>query len=101
MGRLSRDKGARFEREVAKALGTERTGTRGKADKEHADVVHPRFFVQCKRRAKLSISSWWKETSEGATKAGKTPILVVREDRGEALAVMRLEDFGKLREAQR
>ena len=93
MGTLSRDKGARFEREIASVLGTERAGTKGKPDVDDADVVHPTYFVQCKRRARLAIGAWWRETADGAERARKRPLLVVREDRGEALAIVRLKDL--------
>jgi hypothetical protein len=52
-------------------LDTERVGTRGKPDNTECDVTHPKFYVQCKRRAKLQIATWWKETKEGAEKADK------------------------------
>lgn len=93
MGKLSRDKGARFEREVATMLDTTRCGTKGKPDSTDADVFHPTLFVQCKRRARLSIGAWWRETADGAKNAGKIPLLIVREDRGEALAIVRLADL--------
>jgi hypothetical protein len=93
MGKLSRDKGARFEREVAASLGTERAGTKGKPDADDADVILRTYYVQCKRRARLAIGAWWRDTADGAERAGKRPLLVVREDRGEALAIVRLSDL--------
>ena len=49
LGKKSRDKGKRFELEIANLLGIERSGTRGKPDKEHGDLIHSQFFIQCKR----------------------------------------------------
>ena len=93
MGKKSRDKRYRFEVEVANLLGAERAGTKGKPDADDSDVLHPALYVQCKRRARLSIGAWWRETAAGADRVNKSPLLVVREDRGEPLAVVRLSDF--------
>ena len=95
MGKSQREKGARFEREVAQVFGTERVGSRGKPDATHSDVEHESLFIQCKRRARLALYQWWEETVEGAVNAGKVPLLVIRQDRGEALVVMDLKTFRK------
>ena len=94
-GRKSRNKGKRFELEIAHALDTERTGTRGKSDADHGDIIHDTLFVQCKRRAALPVSlmTWWNETTAAASRVDKMPLLVIREDRGEALVLMRLGDL--------
>jgi len=96
MGKLSLRKGARFEREVAKAFETERVGLRGKADREHADVAHEIYFIQCKSYKRLGIYRWFKEVRDGARRVGKKPMLVVKQDRERPLVVMELEDFTKL-----
>lgn len=93
MGKSERDKGSRFERKVAQAFGTERVGTRGKRDKEHADVEHDVFFIQCKHYKRMALFRWFEETSEGASKVGKTPILVLKEDRNEPVVVIGLDAF--------
>ena len=67
-------------------------GILGKPDNEHADLIHDRFFIQCKRRAMLSIQDWFDTNSKMAMLAGKIPVLIMREDRGEPLAVFRLTD---------
>lgn len=96
MGKQERDKGARFERWVAKNLGTERVGTRGKKDAEHADIIHPRFYIQCKHYRRIAISHWFKETEKGAKKFGKTPLLAIKSDYTTPLIVLRFDDFLKL-----
>tara|TARA_Y100000310_G_C20108003_1_gene545790 strand:+ start:220 stop:525 length:306 start_codon:yes stop_codon:yes gene_type:complete len=96
---MRRNKGAGFEREVARALSTERTGTRGKPDDEHGDVLHPDLFIQCKRRAKIGIYAWWEENKQTAEPTGKEPILIVRQDRSEPLVVMSMEMFNAFLEA--
>lgn len=92
MSASQRRKGATFEREIAKVFGTERVGSRGKSDNEHCDVAHPHLFIECKRYQRIAVYRWWDKCSAGAAKVGKTPMLVIREDRAEPLVVMRLAD---------
>lgn len=93
MSKRERAKGARFERQVAHALGTERIGTRGKRDAEHADVKHDRFYVQCKHYKRIRVCRWYEETAERAKEVGKTPVVVLKEDRGQPLVLISLQDF--------
>lgn len=64
-----------------------------------ADVEHPTLFVQFKRRSRIAIRRWFDTTAAGAARAGKTPVLVIREDFGEPLAVVRLADLVALQDA--
>jgi len=96
MSRTEREKGARFEREVADIFGTRRISVQGRSDVEHADVAHKYLWLQCKRRARLSIYAWWEETKQAAEEASKMPVLVVRQDRGEALVVIDAKTFAKI-----
>lgn len=92
MGKKERTKGAQFEREVAAVLGAERVGARGRPDAEHADIVHPDCLIECKRRKDIAIYQWWRDLRGKAQLSGKTPVLVIREDREEALMVVSLEE---------
>ncbi len=104
MGKGSREKGARYEREVADALNASRKGLTYKADAQdgHADVEHDRLYIQCKRRAKLAVARHLEEVVESEKEAGelhgfkKIPIVVMREDRGESMVLMRIGDFHDL-----
>lgn len=100
MGKPSRDKGARFEREVvnaAKDMGLEarRTALSGMLAHEKGDVLITPGYVhdsdpwvfECKRRAKLPVLF-----NELADFNG----LIVRGDNCEALAVIRLNDLLEL-----
>ena len=93
----SKQKGHGFERELVgtlRALGYEAErawGSNGKAlgEAEDVDVVFaglglPRKRVQAKRRAKLA--SYMKPSDT-------VDMVMMREDRGETLVVMRLEDM--------
>lgn len=94
-GKMSRNKGMRFEREIADFFGTQRMGTLGKSDDNHGDVFHHDLFIQCKRRSKLPkvIMDWWHKTNKDAIRAEKTPVVIMREDRGEALVLLRITDW--------
>lgn len=100
MGKPSRDKGARFEREVvnaAKEVGLEarRTAYSGAMAHEKGDVlITPGYgpdgdpwVFECKRRGKLPVLF-----NELADFNG----LIVRGDNREALAVIRLSDLLEL-----
>ena len=99
MGKASRDKGARFEREVvndliAKGLKAQRVPLSGATTFAKGDVEviagfdgTTRFTGECKRRADLP-----KIFEE----LGDFDFLAVREDRGETLVVIRLKTFADL-----
>lgn len=101
-GKKSRNKGAQFEREIANRFRTERTARIGKADGQDADILHPKLFIECKRRAKLPVMlmRWWTKTSENAAKVSKTPLLVIRQDRGQELIMMELSDLIEMSEGK-
>lgn len=100
MGAKSRRKGAAFEREVA-AVAREHGFTRAARyapmqagySTRFADVLGVgRLAIECKRLASGSLAagrSWVEET----VYPGYVPVAVCRDDRGEALAVLRLTDL--------
>jgi len=105
MSRRERDKGARFERQVARLLGAhdcsiERVGSRGKRDSVHADITHEEYYIQCKHYKRIGLYSWWKGHAELASEQGKIPLLVFKQDRDEILVTLRLEDFLRLTDAK-
>lgn len=100
MGKMSRDKGAGFERETVSLakkyhLEARRTALSGALAHEKGDVlIWPNYAphgdawpFECKRRAKLPAI--FRELAEFKG-------LIVREDRGEALVVVRLTDLLEL-----
>lgn len=98
MGKASRDKGGRFEREVVNRakemhLAARRTALSGALEHEKGDVLITPGFAseplvgECKRRAGLPVI--FREL-------GDHDFLAVREDRGEALVVIRLDTFLEL-----
>ncbi|WP_298966206.1 hypothetical protein [uncultured Roseibium sp.] len=98
MGKFSRDKGARFERDVvnilrAHGLRADRVPLSGAVDGfgkdvrliDHNEVA---LTVECKKRAdgQKQIRKWIEEAD----------LLVLGADRQEALVVLRLKDFCEL-----
>jgi Holliday junction resolvase len=86
MGKMQREKGARFERavvEAAKAYGLDarRTSmTQSGSDSEEADVLVAGKRVECKHRERLSIELWeWQEGVDFVVlkRNGKEPLAVL------------------------
>ena len=97
----SRNKGASFEREVAKLLEDE-LGVKFKRDLEqyrasdHGDLIanDPSFplVIECKRYASGTgcRPEWWRQASAAAQALGKQPCVVYRYDRRPIRAVLGL-----------
>lgn len=94
MGIRERRKGANFERSIANLLGVERAGTKGKPDREHADIEHPLLYIQCKIRKAVAAYRWLEKTIDECPE-DKIPIVVSKEDRGRPFIMMDLDDFLK------
>lgn len=113
----------RFERRIARSLGTERTPLSGGGySSSHprvkpldpsgkplpdaipihtrSDTLHPTLYIEAKCRQRHSIFSWWRAIVGNAKIEKKTPILALHE-RGHvgALAVMEWKYFVHLYEA--
>lgn len=97
----SRNKGARFERDVAAMLrehgftdavrGQQYCGLKG-----NADVIGlPGIHIEAKHQEKLYPYDWMEQSKRDA-KEGEIPIVVFKKSRHEPLVQMRFEDFMKL-----
>lgn len=100
MGRSQREKGAQFERDVAKIfsafVGREVRRHLGQARDGGEDIIVPPLTVECKRRKSLkTIMSWYEQARAASRKIGNAPIpvVVMREDSGETMVLMSLTDF--------
>ena len=97
MGKCERDAGCRFEREIAKLLGTRRR-LRCDWSEKAPDLITDRLLCELKYRAKIAALRWL-EQSEGYASAypGRIPVVFARE-RGDPrpIAILRLEDFLEL-----
>lgn len=94
----TRAKGVRFEREVADVFTAAGFAVRGlEAIGDHLILRRDGLVLssECKRREKLSIGAWWKQTVADAPD-GAVPLLTFRQARGEMLSLVRTEDLVRL-----
>ena len=104
MGKYSRDKGARFEREIANRLkevfGPRTTRSSGQCFKGdlRADVDCPEIWVECKvgKRPNIKAALEQAEEAEASARTGKSPVAICKWDRQEPIASMRLDYFIEL-----
>ena len=99
MGKLSRTKGAAYERELAKLIADAMPGAhvrrglqaQGAASAKIADVECPEFWVEAKRGKKPNMRAALRQAE--ADTDGRWPVAVVRDDRDRATVTMRLDDW--------
>jgi len=104
MGKYSRDKGARFEREIANKLkevfGPRVTRSSGQcfSGDTRADVDCPDLWVECKvgKRPNIKAALEQAEGARDSSGSTKTPIAICKWDRDEAIASMRIGVFVQL-----
>ena len=92
MSRAEREKGKRGEREVAKLLAAYGFEARrdGRLDDDlvhNVDGVH----FEVKRRERIDIPRWFRETFDVAARYKKRPVVAFRSSRSPWLAVVELE----------
>lgn len=88
--RNARNRGKIWEREVAKAFGTKRTGPTGMND---ADIVHDLLGIECKAYGRLALREADLQQME-KNAAGRVPILALKEFRtGRKLIVSPFDYF--------
>ena len=101
MGKYSRDKGARFEREIANRLkevfGLRTTRSSGQcfSGDLRADVDCPKIWVECKvgKRPNIKAALEQAEEAEASARTGKSPVAICKWDRQEPIVSMRLDYF--------
>lgn len=54
------------------------------------------YAVEAKNYARIAIYKWWKQCKDNAKSEELFPVLVVKQDRGEPLAILELDHFLKL-----
>jgi hypothetical protein len=102
MSAMSRNKGARAERQALKALGDELgellTRNLDQTREGGADCVCIRgFALEIKHQEALSRPAWWKQAVEQAARRGVEPLLLYRRNREPWRAFIHTRD-GKYRE---
>lgn len=100
----SKQKGARFERELAKMLrehgfenarrSAQYCGNTGQA----ADVVDaiPGYHIEAKHQEKMHLYDWMAQAVRDAESTGETPIVIHKQNYKDTLVTMRFEDFMNL-----
>ncbi len=51
------------------------------------------FGVECKHQEAIALPAWWRQCTANAEAEGLAPLLVLKQSRREALAVLRWEDL--------
>lgn len=97
MGKLSRDKGKRGERELAKILREHgydaHRGVQYHGGPQSPDVVGlPGFHIEVKRTNRLALYDALSQ-SQGDSGDGEVPIVAHRPDGKEWVVIMTLDDF--------
>lgn len=78
------------ERKVATMFGTQRALMKGTGEK--TDIISDLFIVDVKLRKNWRIQEWYRDLKKASRKAGKIPILTVRQPQKKLrLAVLDLD----------
>ena len=51
------------------------------------------FGVECKHQEAIALPAWWRQCTANAEKEGLTPLLLIKRNREEPLAVLRWSDL--------
>lgn len=90
-----------FERTVASYFGTKRVPLSGSnsGHNTNSDSLHPKLYIECKVRGKVSIWKLFIDTENKAKVEKKIPVVAVKQ-KGERgyLLVLRPEDLQKIAE---
>lgn len=97
MGKMSREKGKRYEREVAsylKAQGYDcRRGQQYCGSSGDADVIGlPGIHIECKHAEKMSLYDWMDQSVRDS-RENEIPVVFHRKNNCETLVTMRADDW--------
>ena len=54
------------------------------------------FGVECKAQERIALPEWWEQCTRNAEKEGLTPLLLIKRNREEPLAVLQWSDLIRL-----
>lgn len=97
MGKMQRDKGANYEREVAKIISarlgrpTKRMLGQARDGGHDLEQIGP-FLFECKRRAKIAVYEWMRQIVAACTN-GQMPVVIARADNERSIVILDFEDF--------
>ena len=90
-GRMSRNKGAAFERWVANelkkaGLPAKRGLGQARSASEVPDVDLPGWWIECKRHKKCDREAAWRQAVEAAVGSERIPVAICKDDHGKPTA---------------
>lgn len=104
MGKTSREKGADFERQVARWLRENgfltamRTAQHSGKAGDAADVVGlPGIHIECKAVESPHVWAWIHQAERDSSGTGNIPVVIWKQNRKQWLALMRLDAFLQFR----
>lgn len=98
----SREKGARFERELAKLLkeygyDCERTAQHSGKTGQAPDVIGlPDIHIEAKHQEKMELYKWMEQAKRDAKGNGRLPAVFHKKNRAEILVTMELDDWMRI-----
>lgn len=94
MSKAQREKGVRFELEVANLLGAKRH-LRCDYSESAPDIKTETFVVECKRHVAIAAVRFLEQAIGYAEQddRGRIPLVMMREDRGPVVAMLLAEDL--------
>ena len=100
MGKMSRDKGKRYERELA-SMFREYGYTEARRTSQYcgntgdaSDVIGlPGIHIEAKHQEKIKIYNWMNQAIHDSTKSGNIPVVFFRSNKKETLVCMRFNDW--------
>lgn len=96
MGRMQREKGARYERQIAAALtaaGYQCRRTCQKDGRIEADVIGlPGIHIEAKHQEQMRLYDWMEQSKRDA-QPGEIPVVMHRKNRAGTLVTMELDDW--------
>ncbi len=103
MGKMQRDKGARFERLIASKLkdygfkDARRTAQYCGNTGDASDVIGlPTIHIECKAQEKMQLYDWMAQAIHDSAKSGKMPAVIHKKNNHDILVTMRFDDFMKV-----
>lgn len=106
MGKMSKDKGARYEREIAYMLrecgytDSRRTAQYCGNTGDASDVIGLRgIHIEAKHQEQFRIYDWMKQAVHDSEKTGNKPAVFFRKNNKETLVCMRFPDWLDLYQA--
>lgn len=100
MGKFSKDKGKRFERQVAEMLRklgfskARRTAQYAGKTPDSSDVIGlPGYHIEAKAQERMHLYDWMQQAIRDSEGSGQVPLVIHKQNRKPILASLLLDDF--------